>query len=56
MGPKFEISQQAKDLFEALTLLSKAGPNPLLISEAEYWERYEKLTDKYFEKDEEEDE
>lgn len=43
------------DLEEALSLLMVAGPNRLLINEDEYWERYEKLTDKYFVSDEEED-
>lgn len=42
------LEQQLKwDLAEALSLLQNAGPNPLLIEADEYWDRYEKLTDKY---------
>lgn len=42
-----------RDLMEALELLSKAGPNPLLIDADTYWERYYALTEKYFPEDEE---
>lgn len=39
------------DLMEALELLSSAGPNPLLIIPDDYWDRYEKLTEKYLKAD-----
>ena len=38
----------AEDLHEALALLQVAGPNPLLIEGEEYWARYDKLTNKYY--------
>lgn len=44
------------DFSEALNLLQMAGPNPLLVDSDEYWERYEKLTDKYLPPQEEDDE
>ncbi|MEK2647405.1 hypothetical protein [Bdellovibrio sp. BCCA] len=44
-------SQMATDLKEALDLLSCAGPNPMLVNESEYWDRYEKLTSRYTEKE-----
>lgn len=43
--------QHIQDLSEALELLNKAGPNPLLITEKEYWARYDRLMQKYFPED-----
>lgn len=48
--------QLITDLQEALSLLQMAGPNPLIVTEDEYWTRCTKLLDKYFpDQDEEED-
>ena len=52
-----EISKQDPetifaDFKKALKLLEVVGPNPLLIGSAEYWDRYYKLVDKYYEEEE----
>lgn len=39
------------DLREALELLKVCGPNPILINESEYWDRYNELMDKYYVQD-----
>lgn len=43
------------DFEEALELLQMAGPNRLLINEDEYWDRYNKLTDKYIPNEDEDE-
>lgn len=40
-------NSMSNDFHEALSLLLVAGPNPLLIDSESYWDRYNKLTDKY---------
>ena len=43
------------DLAECIFLLQKAGPNRLVISEEEYYQRLHKITDKYLEKDDDDE-
>lgn len=47
------VDNLSEDFCEALNLLSVAGPNRLVIDESEYWERFQKLRDKYSDSEEE---
>lgn len=53
---KITANELMKDLEEALSLLQVAGPNPLLIESDEYFDRFNKLTDKYIKQDDEDEE